>query len=288
MRIIHRWSIITTLLVLLFVLVPGIISSQDEEVEEAETTALESEDGKIDLTDEELDILLTNVDRFFLDQGMANLTVDVAIYRDPSNRLNERNIRTGDPSRIAGLSTIVSHFRYAYPDFYELKIMGEVLAGSNVPTDRTFFSQLLPLPGSPIYTEDIQERFFIRFDGTDEVDGIPVYRVRYSALDGETEFFDFIVYFIDVEREVILRVESIFDNGWYVGTGQGNFYYDEWLGKYLPIYGHGSVFFQPNRNFNVWGRWYSWDWDSEEETGSDENEVTIEEETPVESELSEE
>jgi hypothetical protein len=220
---------------------------------------------RFELTDEELDAILTNVDRFFIDQDMADLTVDVDIYRDPSNRLDERSIRSDDPGRIAGLSTIVSHYTYTFPDFYELKIMGQVLAGSEVPENATFFSQLLPMPGAPIYTEDLRERFRIRFEAMDEVDGREAYRIRYSAVDRDVEFFDWLVYYIDVEREVILRVDSYFDNGWYIGTGQGDFYYDEWLGKYLPIYGHGTVFFQPNRSYNIWGRWYRWDWQEPEE-----------------------
>jgi hypothetical protein len=196
---------------------------------------------------------------------MGWVNVDVDIYRDPSNRLNSENIREGNPSMIAGLSTIVSHYAYSYPDFYELKIMGEVLAGSEIPPDRTFFSSALPMPGAPIYTEDLRSRFRITCDGTGEVEGQPVYLIRYSAIDRETEFFDYIVYFIDIERSVILRVESSFDNLWYKGIGGGNYYYDNWMGKYLPIYGHGEVLFYPNRRINVWGKWYRWDWGEDEE-----------------------
>lgn len=232
---------------------------------DVEDAGVEGEEEEIELSDEEVAELLTRVDRFFIDQDMADLSVDVDIYRDPSRRLNDENIRTGNPSHIAGLSTIVSHFAYRAPEFYELKIMGYVLAGSEVPEDQTFFSQLLPMPGAPIFTEDIRERFFIRFDGTDEVEGRQAYRIRYSALDRENEFFDYLVYFIDMEQPVILRVESAFDNVFYQGTGRGNYYYDEWLGKYLPIYGHGTVLFYPNRNFNVWGRWYQWNWRTPEE-----------------------
>lgn len=279
------WRLINALGILvvvsLMVSIPSATIAQDADEDADEDTAIEETEGEnavevdetdeeeyaeeIELTEEEVVELLTRVDRFFIDQDMANLTVDVDIYRDPSRRLNEDNIRSGNPSRIAGLSTIVSHFTYRAPQFYELKIMGHVLAGSEVPEDQTFFSQLLPMPGAPIFTEDLQERFFIRYDGTDEVEDRPVYRIRYSALEPEDEFFDYLVYFIDREREVILRVESAFDNVFYQGTGRGNYYYDEWLGKYLPIYGHGTVIFYPNRNFNVWGRWYSWDWQTPEE-----------------------
>ncbi len=235
----------------------------EEEIELSDEANGVSEE-EVELTDEEVAELLTRVDRFFADQDMYNLTVDVDIYRDPSRRLDEQNIRSGDPSRIAGLSTIVGHFRYEYPEFYELKIMGQVLAGSEVPEDQTFFSQLLPMPGAPIFTEDLRERFCIRFDGMGEVEGREAYMIRYSALDRDNEFFDYIVYYIDTEYEVILRVESAFDNVWYAGVGRGNYYYDEWLGKYLPVYGHGTVLFYPNRSHNVWGRWYRWDWQSAE------------------------
>ena len=233
----------------------GYASAQDEEIVEEE----------IELSDEEIAEILTRVDRFYIDQDMASLTVDVDIYRDPSNRLNERNIREGNPSRIAGLSTIISHFRYEYPEFYQLKVMGEVLAGSEVPPEQTFFSQLLPMPGAPIFTEDIRERFRISYEGVEEVDNREAYKFRYFARDRDLEFFNYIVYYIDIEREVILRVDSAFDNGWYIGTGAGNYYYDDWMGKYLPVYGHGSVLFYPNRRFNVWGRWYMFDWLTEEE-----------------------
>jgi hypothetical protein len=220
---------------------------------------------QVSLTEEEMTTLLTNVDRFYIDQDMARVMVDVDVYRDPSNRLNNQNIRQGDPSEIAGLSTIVSHYVYEFPGFYELKIMGQVLAGSEVPPDQIFFSQMLPMPGAPIFTDDLRERFRITFEGMDEVDGRDVYKIRYSANDRDAEFFNYIVYFIDIEREVILRVDSSFDNGWYAGTGAGNFYYDDWMGKYLPIYGHGSVLFYPNRRYNVWGRWYRFNWLTEEE-----------------------
>jgi len=231
----------------------------------AQDEMAENPDDELVLSEEELVELLTNVDRFYIDQDMARVMVEVDVYRDPSNRLNDRNIREGDPGKIAGLSTIVGHFVYEYPEFYELKTMGMTLAGSEVPPDQTFYSQLLPMPGAPIFTEDIRERFRIVFEGVDEVDSRSVYRIRYTAIDREKEFFNSIVYFIDIEREVILRVDSSFDNGWYVGTGAGNFYYDKWMGKYLPIYAHGNVLFYPNRRYNVWGRWYRFNWMTEEE-----------------------
>jgi len=255
------------ILLVLFLFVSGIPVSAQDEIDDVDDVGICEDEGieEIDLTDEELDALLTRVDRFFIDQDMAQVNVDVDVYRDPSGRLNERNIREGDPSRIAGLSTIVSHYAYEHPGFYELKIMGEALAGSDLPPNSTFFSQLIPLPGAPIYTETIRERFLIRFDGTEEVNGVQAYRIRYSAIDRDTEFFNWIVYFIDIEREVILRVESTFDNTWYVGSGEGNFYYEEIDGKYLPLYGNGDVFFQPNRHFTIWGKWYMWDYLTPEE-----------------------
>jgi len=260
-----------------------VVSAQDAD-ETATAEAQGDAAEEVELSDDELAALMTRVDRFFIDQDMADLTVDVDIYRDPSNRLDERNIREGNPSRIAGLSTIVSHYAYEYPDYYLLTIMGEVLAGSEAPEERIFFSQLLPMPGAPIYTQDIRDRFDINFQGMDDVEGVPVYKVRYSAKDRDTEFFDYIIYYIGVEPEVILRVESAFDNLWYVGSGRGNFYYDNWLGKYLPIYGHGTVSFYPNRRFNVWGRWYRWNWQTAEEAGIG----TPQESAPVETENSSE
>ena len=220
---------------------------------------------KSTFTDEELATLLTRVDRSFVDQDMASFTVDVNLYRDPSNRLNSENIRESNPSDLAGLSTIVSHYTYCFPDYYQLVIMGEVLAGSDVPPDRTFYSQLIPMPGAPIFMEDIRSRFTIRYEGIDEVDGIRTYRIRYTSLDRDTEFFDYLVYYIDIERSVILRIEGAYDNYWYVGTAEGNFYYDNWLGKYLPIYAHGSVLIYPNRRLNLWAKWYRWDWQTQEE-----------------------
>lgn len=247
----------------LMLLILPLLAQDGTEVASDEETASEDE---ITLTDEEIDALLTRVDNFFYDQDMAGLTVDIDILRDPSNRLNDDNIRDANPARIAGLSTIISHFTYNWPEFYELKVMGETLASSELPTDQTFFSQLLPMPGAPIYTESLRGRFKITFEGTDEVDGTDVYKIRYYAVDHEIEFFNYIMYYISIEDSTILKVESSFDNYWYVGTGQGNFYYDDWLGKYLPIYGHGTVVFQnPVRRFNVWGRWYRWNWQSAEE-----------------------
>ena len=258
---------IALILILNFLILPAFpyhSAAQDTDTDSSDNPAVETEE-RFEMSDEELDALLIRVDRFFIDQDMANLTVDVDIYRDPSNRLNERNIREGDPSRIAGLTTIVSHFAYTWPGFYELRVMGHLLAGSELPADASFFSQILPLPGAPIYSEETQERFFIRFEALDEIDGDPVYRVRYSANDRDIEFFNYIVYYISVEREVILRVETTFETPWYEGTGNGDFYYDDWLGKYIPIYAHGSVLFYPNRRTNVWGRWYRWDWDEPED-----------------------
>ena len=263
------------LAILLTIAFQPAIFAQDEVVADSES--------EIMLSDEELDALLTRVDSFFIDQDMADLTVDIDIFRDPSNRLNDRNIREGDPSRIAGLTTIVSHFSYTWPDYYALTIMGQLLAGSELPEDASFFSQMLPLPGAPIYTDDLRERFRIRYMGTGEIDGVPVYKVRYTANDRDVEFFNNIVYYIGIEREVILRVESTFESPWYAGNADGDFYYDEWLGKYLPIYGHGSVLFYPNRGSNVWGRWYNWSWTEAEEEGEETEEPAEYPETPPES-----
>lgn len=264
MRSIFAAALILILNFLIFPAFPYHSAAQDTDTDSSDNPIDETEE-RYEMSDEELDALLTRVDRFFIDQDMANLTVDVDIYRDPSNRLNERNIREGDPSRIAGLTTLVSHFAYTWPDFYELRILGHLLAGSELPADSSFFSQLLPLPGAPIYTEELQERFFIRFEALDEIEGEPVYRIRYSANDRDVEFFNYLVYYISVEREVILRMETTFETPWYEGTGNGDFYYDEWLGKYLPIFAHGRVLFFPNRRTNVWGRWYRWDWDEPED-----------------------
>ena len=270
----HCLSLIAALLVSAFLAVTEAsfqASAQEEGDENAEAIASES-DEEIELTDEELGELLTRIDRFYIDQGMARISVDVDVYRDPSNRLNSQNVRTEDPSRIAGLSTIVSHFTYEYPEFYELAIMGYVLAGSDVPPDPTFFSQAVPLPGAPIFTHSLQERFTIRFEGTTEVEERPAYKIRYYAKDRDNEFFDYIVYYIDIDREVLLRAEGAFDNVWYKGIAEGNFYYREWKGKYLPEYGHGSVLFYPSRRFNIWGRWYRWDWKSPEDLEAEETE----------------
>ncbi len=270
-----------TLLLLFGLLTLAPVSRSAIAQDEVQTDELEgSAEEEIELTDEKLDELLTRVDRFYYDQGMARLTVDVDIYRDPSNQLNENNIREGDPSRIAGLSTIISHYAYRHPGFYELKIMGQVLAGSEVPPDQTFFSQLLPMPGAPIYTENLRERFRIRFERVVEIDNRPVYKIRYTARDRDAEFFNYIVYYIDIEHEVLLKVDSSFDNEWYAGTGAGDFYYDSWRGKYLPVYGHGRVLMYPNRRYNVWGRWYRWNWQSPEELeASSEAEESLVDET---------
>jgi hypothetical protein len=217
------------------------------------------------LSEEEMNELLTRVDAFFTDQDMMDLTVDLDLFRDPSGRLNSKNIRETNPSRLAGLSTIICHYVYTAPAYYQLTIMNEVLAGSDVPPDRTFYSQLLPMPGAPIFTADIRSRFTIRSEGMEDVEGIPAYKIRYTAKDYETEFFDYLVYYIEPNRKVILRVQGSFDNVWYKGVADGNFYYDEWLGKYLPIYGHGSVLNYPDQRMNIWGRWYKWKWRSAEE-----------------------
>lgn len=270
-----RYGFLLSIFIFLSVIDPVARASQDPstgndhlskagEIPEAITESV----GDEELTDEQVASLLTRVDRFFIDQDMVNLTVEVDIYRDPSGRLNSKNIRESNPSKLAGLSTIVSHYTYRYPDFYQLKIMGEVLAGSEAPPDRTFFSQILPMPGAPIFTEDVRSRFRIRYEGISKVEEKPAYKIRYWANDPETEFFDYIVYYIDVEKEVITRIESAFDNVWYRGIGEGNFYFDTWKGKYLPIYGHGSVLFYPDRRFIVWGKWYKWQWQSSEEAKS--------------------
>lgn len=268
MRSFYRLLTIIFIAILLSTWIPFSTVAQDIDEDVTE---------EITLSDEELDALLTRVDRFFIDQDMADLTVDVGIYRDPSNRLNEDNIRDGDPSRIAGLTTLVSHYAYTWPDFYELVIMGQLLAGSEIPADSSFFSHLLPIPGAPIYTGELKERFRIRFRGTDEINGEPVYKIRYTAVDQDVEFFNYLVYYISIEHECVVRVESTFESPWYHGNGDGDFYYDEWLGKYLPIYGHGSILFYPNRRSNVWGRWYNWDW-----VGAEEAAVELEEETEIE------
>jgi hypothetical protein len=265
-------KILQIILLMIFgLLISDSVVAQDEEaIDEPDAEA------EIELTDEEVAELLTRVDRFYIDQDMASLNVDINVYRDPSGRINDRNISEGDPARIAGLGAIVSHFRYEYPEYYSLKIMGQTLAGSEVPEDQTFFSMMLPLPGAPIYTEEIQERFRIRFDKVDEVEGVPAYKIRFYAIDPDNEFFNSISYYIEIEKEVILRIDSSFDNGWYTGIAEGNFFYDEWQGKYLPVYGHGSVLFYPDRRFNIWGKWYRWDWMDEEELAASQAEMAEE------------
>jgi hypothetical protein len=233
----------------------------DETVPPADETSVDAPT----MTDEQLEVLMTSVDRFFIDQDIADLTVDLDVYRDPANRLNSDNIKESNPGTIAGLCTIVSHYMYTFPEFYKLTVLGETLAGSDLPADQTFYSQILPLPGAPIYTESIRERFTVKYIGDDEVENIPVYKVKYTAKDRDKEFFNSITYYIGKDIPRILRMESSFDNTYYKGNADGNFYYDKWLGKYLPIYGHGSMFFQPNKRYNVWGRWRNWDWKSAEE-----------------------
>jgi len=272
------------LVCMFFLLVMLPVFAQDTDVEDES-----SADDEITLTDEEIDALLKRVDRFYFDQDMAGLTVDVDILRDPANRLNEDNIRDPNPGRLAGLSTIISHYSYNWPGFYQLKVMGQVLASSELPPDQTFFSQILPLPGAPIYSDDIKERFRIEFQGVGEVDGVEAYMIRYNAIDRETEFFNYLTHYISIEEEILLRVESSFDNYWYVGSGSGNYYYDHWLGKHLPIYGHGTVtFLNPVRRFNVWGRWYRWDWQTAEELGYDATTGELIEPIPEEPEIIEE
>jgi hypothetical protein len=265
MRFVLRGIKILVLTFLLNVpLMPGAIAKDSDDSKPASSSQVagspEQATQTSTLSEEDMNELLTRVDAFFTDQDMMDLTVDVDLFRDPSGRLNSENIRESNPAQLAGLSTIVSHYRYTAPAYYQLTIMGEVLAGSDVPPDRTFYSQLLPMPGAPIFTADIRSRFTIRCEGMEDVDDIPTYKIRYAAKDYDTEFFNYLVYYIEPKRKVILRVEGSFDNVYYKGVADGNFYYDEWLGKYLPIYGHGSVLNYPDRRMNIWGRWYKWKW----------------------------
>src|SRR3990170_6383099 len=97
-------------LVIFFSLVFCLLQISPTYAQEGESTTPEVESSgdaatdEITLTDEELTALLERVDRFYIDQEIASLTVDIDIYRDPSHRLNDVNIRTGNPSGIAGLS----------------------------------------------------------------------------------------------------------------------------------------------------------------------------------------
>ena len=260
-RIIFKTGLLFFICILILSLRPVNLIAQDERDSSGESEAAE----EIKLSDEELATILQKVDGFYYNQSIARADVDVDIYRDPSNRLNDKNIREGNPGSIAGLSTMVSHFIYQWPDFYSLTIMGEVLAGSKVPADSTFFSCVLPLPGAPIFTDEIRKRFRISYEGTEEINGIGAYKIRYSAIDRDKEFFDYVTYYIDIDRNVLLRVESSFDNVFYSGSGEGDFYYRNMHGKYLPEYGHGNVLFYPNRRFNIWAKWYKWDTKTPEE-----------------------
>ena len=220
-----------------------------------------------EITDEELLEIIDRSDLFFFNQDIENLAVDMKLFRDPSRQISLQDMKTGKVDEIATLSPIFAHYFYEAPGWYQLKVMGFVVATSE-NDDLTSFTSLLPLPGGQLNIAEVTDAYDLTYLGYGEVNDRETHRVRFSAKNFGEEFIRYSVYDFDIEEGYLSRVESHFDNGYYVGHGFGEFYYTERKGRLLPAYGYGEIFIQPYFRIILWGRWFNWDFNSEEFGGS--------------------
>ncbi len=256
-------SIILLIIGILFILPQGPLSAQDEETTEKKTVPPVPEVDIPEISEEELMAIVNRADNFFSDQDVENMVVDIIIYRDPGKQLTLEDLKSGEVDYKAKLSPIYAHYFYETPGWYQLKIMGMIVASSEMESP-TNYTSLLPLPGGQINIPSVMDNYDLEYLGYGEVNDRQTHRIRLAAKDFDKQFIRYSIYDFDVEEGYLSRIESHFDNGgFFQGHGSGEFYYTDRGGKILPAYGTGDIFFRPCFHINLWGAWYKWKFNSE-------------------------
>ncbi len=244
-------------------LIPSVVFAQDE----AETPQREGippvEGPEVpEMSQEEMIAIVNRSDSFFTDQGIENMAVDVDIFRDPAERLSLNDLKTGEVDIKAVFSPIIAHYFYNSPGWYQLKVMGITVATSE-PGVATY-TNLLPFPGGQLNIPLVMDNYDMIYLGYGEFDHRPTQRIRFVARDFKNTFIKYSIYEFDVEYGYLCRVDSHFDNQYWQGHGSGEFYYIKRGGKLLPGYGHGEIVILPFFKTALWGRWYNWEFNSED------------------------
>ena len=103
-----------------------------------------------EMSQEELMAIVQKADAFFIDQGVENIAVDVDVFRDPAHAITLDDMKSGAVDIKATLSPIIAHYFFSNPGWYQLKIMGIVIATSE-PGVPTYTHMLPPRAGSSTY-----------------------------------------------------------------------------------------------------------------------------------------
>ena len=213
-----------------------------------------------EISQEELLAIIDRADAFFSDQGIENIAVDLKLFRDPAQVLSLEDLKTGVVDSKAPFSPIIAHYFYQVPGWYQLKIMGILIACSEPGV--TTYTNLLPLPGGQLDIPEVMDNYDLIYLGQGEMNGRPTHRVRLVTKDFKKEFIKYSIYEFDAEAGYLCRVESYFDDGYWQGHGSGEFYYKERDGKMLPAYGYGEICIMPFFKTALWGRWDNWEFNS--------------------------
>lgn len=261
-------SIILLIIGILFILPTGPLTAQDEEITEKKTVPPVPEVDIPEISVDELMAIIDRADNFFSDQDIENMAVDIIIYRDPGKQLTLQDLKSGEVEYKAKLSPIYAHYFYETPGWFQLKIMGIIVASSDLESP-TNYTSLLPLPGGQINIPSVMDNYDLVYLGYGEVNDRQTHRIRLAAKDFDKQFIRYSIYDFDVEEGYLSRIESHFDDGgFFQGHGSGEFYYSERSGRLLPAYGNGEIFFRPFFHINLWGSWFKWKFNSEDFMGT--------------------
>jgi hypothetical protein len=212
------------------------------------------------ISQEELIAIVDRSDAFFREQGIENIAVDLRLFRDPARVLTLDDLITGAVDSKAPFSPVIAHYFYQVPGWYQLKIMGILIASSEHGVST--YTHLLPLPGGQLDIPEVMEKYDLIYLGQGEMNGRPTHRVRFAAKDFKKVFIKYTIYEFDAEAGYLCRVNSHFDDGYWQGNGSGEFYYKERNGRMLPAYGYGEIYIMPFFKTALWGRWDNWEFNS--------------------------
>lgn len=251
-----------TLIALLLVCSVAVNAQEESETPKREGMPPLPEVDIPEISDEELMAIINRADNFFADQGIENMAVDLDIFRDPSRQLTIEDMKSGEVDIKAVFSPIIAHYFYQPPGWYQLKIMG-ILVATSEPGVATY-THLLPLPGGQVNIPLVIDNYDLIYMGYGEFNNRKTHKIRLAAKDFKNEFIKYSIYEFDVEKGYLCTVSSHFDNGYWRGHGSGEFYYIERGGKLLPGYGYGEILILPFFKTALWGRWYNWEFNSDD------------------------
>ena len=246
---------------ILFFCAFGVIPASAEEGVEPELREIPMGESNIpEMSHEELLAIIDRSDAFFKEQGIENIAVDLKIFRDPARVLTLADLISGEVDAKAPFSAVIAHYFYKVPGWYQLKVMGLLIAASE--PGPTAYTNMLPLPGGQLDIPEVMDNYDIIYLGRGEMNGRPTHRVRLVTKDFKKEFIKYSIYEFDAEDGYLCRVQSHFDDGYWCGNGGGEFYYKERDGKLLPAYGYGEIQIFPFFKTALWGRWDNWEFNS--------------------------